>query len=335
MEPMRAVGVIAVLILMACGPTTSAGAVHSNVTPPPPATAVVSLCRLPVWWGGAGGDVHAGFVSVPDGTFTDAGVLPLGTQINGLGGAYGGAYIAQRWVRAGRPAVSPDGSRYAYWTADPSHGEVHVVDVASGSDRVAYSGATQYIIVGYESDAIYLAHIINARQGAFEHLYRLDPAGGTPQLVLGSDRHMYQWGWVLVADGAAWGIDNRVSGTDYIYSVLRLDLATGQVTEWMEGPQGKMFWPLGVDAGHRLYAAPYAGPLWRVERPGQPVELPTPAQTYFSGAIGGPSSFASDAVGVWISGQGSIWLYADGNDPKQFTVGSPGETTYPAGTCLS
>lgn len=332
---MRAFCLMGILVISACSAQTGGTPPSALASPASPTAA--SPCRLPVWWGDQGSNIHAGFVSVPGGAFSDAGILPVVVQPNQVGGAYGGTYDAatQRWLRVSRPAVSPDGTRYAYWTADPSHAEVHVVDTATGSDHVAYSGTVPFIIVGFESDAIYVAHIVNARQGAFDRLFRLDPAGGTPQLVPGSDRHMYQWGWVLTADGAAWGIDNHVTGSDYTYSVLRLDLATSEVTQWMEGPTGQLFWPLGVDAQHRLYAAPYNGPLWRISAPGQVTELASPSQVSFGSAIGGPSNFVADTKGVWISGQGSVWLYADGRDPKQFVVGASSDVTYPAGTCLS
>lgn len=330
---MRAVGVVAMLVV-ACSSRGGAGTPIAVVATP--SQAVASSCQLPVWWA-EGPDVHAGFVSVPDGAFTDAGILSVAPWSNQLGGAYGGSYIStkHKWVRAAPPAVSPDGTRYAYWAADPSHSEVHVVDVATGADHLAYSGKTLFVIVSFEANAIYLAHGINVRQGAFEKLYRLDPAGGTPELVPGSDRHMYQWGWVLIADGAAWGIDNRTAGNDYIYSVLRLDLTTSQVTEWVEGPQGEMLWPQGVDGQHRLYAAAYSGPLLRIDVPGQMAELPSPAQVYFGNAIGGPSSFVADSNGVWFSGQGGVWFYSENNAPKEFTVGPANVDVYPAGTCLS
>lgn len=345
---MRAFGVVAVVLVAACSQVSSGGVATSSPAPtsseavasssptPTPTQAVAPSCRLPVWWDDGSG-VHAGYVSVPGAAFADAGILPVVSQTNGLGGAYGGTYDSstRKWVRASRPAVSPDGSRYAYWTADPAHGEIHVVDVATGADHVAYSGAVPYILVGYESDAIYLAHIINARQGAFERLYRLDPSGGTPQLVPGSDRHMYQWGWVLIADGAAWGIDNRPSGNDYVYSVLRLDLATSTVTEWTEGPVGTMLWPQGVDGAHRLYAAGYSGPLWRIDKSGQVVTLASPTQVFFGNSIGGPNSFVADSNGVWFSGQGAVWFYSETQAPKQFNVGPANEDVYPAGTCLS
>lgn len=330
MAAMRVLVISAVIAITACSPQMGG---QSPGTASPTSTA----CSLPVWWGGKGSDVHAGFVSVPDGTFKDAGVLPYtNPSQTTLGGGYGGTYdpVKGVWIRAARPAVSPDGSRYAYWTAGASHGEIHVVDAATGADHIAYSGTIPFILVGFESDAIYLAHIINARQGAFELLYRLDPSRGSPSLVPGSDRHMDQYGWVLVDDGAAWGIDNRLVGNDYVYSLLRLDLTTSQVMQWDEGSGDKVGWPLGVDRTHRLYAASGNGPV-RIDAPGHVIQLPNSPDVYVSNAIGGPSGFVADSNGVWFSGVGSVWFYSDGKAPKRFTVGLANQDVYPAGTCLS
>lgn len=319
-------GVIVLLLLTAGCSQPASGADTAS----PPAThaqaPVASLCNLPVWWS-VGGDVHAGFVSVPDGGFTDAGLLPL------LPETYGGAYLSssKSWLRASRDLVSPDGTQIVYWKAAPSNSEIHVFNVASGADRVVYSGTTLFMPIAFESDTIYLVHVINPRQGAFEKLYRLDLTGGPPQLVSGSDRHMYQYGWVLISDGAAWGIDYVAQGENYMFSVLRLDLATSQVTTWVEG-QNTMFWPQGVDTGHRLYAAGYYGPLWQIDSAGHHVELPTAQQMYFGNAIGGPSSFAANSRGVWFAGQGGVWLYKDGQEPSKFAVG-PDDTVWPAGPC--
>lgn len=84
---------------------------------------------------------------------------------------------------------------------------------------------------------------------------------------------------MLIADGAAWGIGNRVVGNAFYYSILRLDLQTSQVTDWFEGPANYQFWPQGVDDGHRLYIAlqDYStapkNELVRLDQPGQAVQL--------------------------------------------------------------
>lgn len=289
-----------------------------------------------MWWQD-GSDVHAAFVSVPDGAVTDAGIIPPLPQAGGaqLGGAYGGTYTSasRSWLRIDRRMLSPDAGEYVYWTGTQSQNEIHRVDVGTGADRVLYSGPTLYIVLSWESDAIYLVHAINPRQGAFEKLYRLDPAGGTPVLVLGSDRHMYQWGWVLIAEGAAWGVDVSIQGNDYTYSVLRLDLATAQVTKWFEH-SNDLAWPLGTDSNHKLYVqGVLENLLWRLAAPGQADQLPNPGPISPGDYVGGPDDFAADSHGEWFAGHGGVWSYSDSGAPKLFVVGQPSGDVWPAGPC--
>jgi hypothetical protein len=333
---MRSFGPIAFILLAACTQATPAVATPSPSTTPT-ATPVASLCKLPVWWS-AGQDIHSGFVSVPDGAFSDSGILPLlRPTSNTLSSVefYGAAYLgsSKSWLKVNRDLVSPDGTQIAFWESGNSNSEIRVLNVASHDERVIYRGTTMFIPIAFKSDGIYVIHAINPRQGSFEKLYLLDAGGGTPQLVPGSDRHMYQYGWVLIADGAAWGIDNQVQDSKYLYSVLRLDLATSKVTTWLEG-QDKMPWPQAVDSQHRLYTAPYEGPMWRVDSPGRAIELRAPEQIQFSGGIGVASPVV-DSIGVWFSGREGVWLYADGLEAKKVALAvSANEPVRPAGPCI-
>ncbi len=329
----------AMLVLVAAcsgsvaGPAASGSRSRVAVASPSPSARPKPICRIPVYWdvSGASGstEIHAAFVSIPDGAVTDAGIVPNLPQV------YGATFLAasNRWLAVDHKLLSPDGTRYVYWQATPNTTDIHVVDVATGADRMAYSGPTFYLPIAFEADGIYAVHAINPRQGAFEKLFRLDPAGGGPVLVPGSDRHMNQWGWVLVSDGAAWGIDAVQQGNDYSYSVLRLDLATGQVALWFQSPFADFVWPLGVDLRHRLYVQGITqGELWRMSAPGQTVELPNPGSVKLGGSIGTPDGFFADAHGVWMAGPDGLWLFGETGDPKHFAVNSLGVT--PAGPCL-
>lgn len=286
---------------------------------------------LPVWWGEniqtpVSVRVHAALLSVPDLKVTDAGLLQPLPQV--FGATYDSA--SKKWLAVGVQQISPDHARFAYTMADPSHSEVHVVDVATGADHTAYSGPTVYVVIAFTADAIYLAHVINARQGVFEKLYRLDPAGGTPQLVAGSDHHMYQYGWTLVSGGGAWGLDVSVQGDIYTYMVIRLDLATGAVTTWLDSPPNQLFLPLGTDALGRLYVSDGLE-VWRVAQPGAQAErilqpTPTPGAMTFGG-------FAADSGGVWIGELGGVWRYTTDGAAREFKVGAPQESVFPAGPC--
>jgi hypothetical protein len=340
---MRVAGLALLFVLGACSisPGSSATSTPSGPTaagPSPQAT-----CRLPVWWPenatSTGVDIHAAFVSIPDGAVTDAGVVPqLSLSLPGLASveAYGATYesASNQWVHADRADLSPDGKRLAYWTSTGiNDNSVHVLDLATGVDHLLYSGSTLFIVIAFEPEGIYLVHGIAPRQGAFEKLYLLDPAGGAPALVPGSDRHMYQYGWVLISDGAAWGIDFRVEGNAYIYSVVRLDLVTAQATKWLEGTPDDGLTPLGTDAKHRLYAGDSKSKLWRIGLPGQVDVLPNPGPVVAGGGLGASTSFASDSLGAWFAGMGGVWLYRDAGEPRLFAVGPQNVDVSPAGPC--
>jgi hypothetical protein len=333
---MRAAFLIVLLALVVgCSQPGPAAANATSGATPSPAPAA-SVCKLPVWWA-EGTDIHGGLLSVPDGAFSDAGVLPLLPQTsNSLSSVqfYGGTYQSgsRTWLRLDRGLLSPDGTQYTYWDGDPSGARVHVLDLHSESDRVIYSGQTLYIPIAFESDWIYLVHGVQLRQGAFDKLYRLSPSGGVPQLVTGSDRHMNQWGWVLIADGAAWGVDSVAVGDSYHSSLYRLDLASGQVTQWLDGAADGVSWPLGVDSSHRVFIDG-GNQLWRLDGPQRAVQLSDPGPISASLYPGGSSGFVTDSRGVWFGGKGGVWLYADGQAPRQFAAGPSTDDVWPAGAC--
>jgi hypothetical protein len=279
--------------------------------------------------------IHTGFVSVPDGAFTDAGVLPAPPQMPaGLAASpfFAATYLgSQKWLRMSRNLLSPDGTRYAYWTVDASNEyEVHVADVATGADRVLYRNATLFLLpIAFEADGIYLVQVINLRQGSLINLYRLNPSGGAPQLLSGSTQHK----WVLIDGGAAWGVDSAGPGNAVIYSVYRLDLLTGQDTLWLAGPPNDSFWPLGVDGMHRLYVSDFQQ-LWRLTAPSQVAQLANPGPISPIEGAGDFPGFISDSLGVWFSGQGSVWLYSDDGPPQRFIAGPSDAMVLPAGQCI-
>jgi len=342
---MRAAGLLLVVVLAACAEPASATPSPSPATSPsvasPSPSTVADACRIPVWWSDTNGGIHGALVGVPGGDVADAGVLPqppqAATPALSSFGFYGGTYQSstQTWRQAIASHLSPDGSQYVYFTSTSTTNDIHVLTEATGADRVVYSGADLYFPIAFTDDGIYLVHAINPRQGAFEKLYRLSPSGGGLQLVPGSDRHMYQYGWVLIADGAAWGIDNQASGNDYIYSIVRLDLSSNQETTWMQGPVGDLLWPMGVDSSHRLYVADQSH-LWRVGSAGQATPVPDPGP--IQGVNVGPGTapaFVADAQGEWFAGLGGVWLYTETSAPKIFQAGPPDTVVSPAGSCAS
>lgn len=116
---MRAFGLVALLVLAGCSSQSAA-----SPTSPVQSASAQTACKLPVYWllnrpSPPGLDAHAGFVSVPDGTVTDVGVLPqLSLSLPGLASvqSQGATYesATNQWVHADRTYLSSDGKRVAY-----------------------------------------------------------------------------------------------------------------------------------------------------------------------------------------------------------------------------
>jgi len=323
---MRAVGLVVLMVLAGCSGEPAASPTSSPVS-------AQATCRLPVYWPEnvpqpQGIAAHAAFVDLASGAVADVGSLPPAISYE-AGATYDQA--SQHWRPVERYHLSPDLTRYAYQSGAGGQNEIHVVDVASGADRVAYGGSTLYIVLAFESDAIYLVHGINPRQGVYEKLYRLDPAGGAPQVVPGSDRHMYQYGWTNISGGAAWGLDDRVEGSRLTFLVERLDLTTGTVNEWLAGPENRQFAPIGTDGMNRLYVSDGLE-VWRLARPGQVEHLlsPTPSQ----GAMTFSAPMLYDSHGAWFPARGGVWLYSDTQGSRLLMVGPVTEQVFPAGPCV-
>jgi hypothetical protein len=326
---MRTLGLVAMVVLAGCSSQSAA-----SPTSPSPSASAQATCRLPVYWienvpQPQGIAAHTAFVDLASGAVADVGSLPPAIPYE-AGATYD--QTSQRWRPVQRYHLSPDLTRYAYQSGVAGPNEIHVVDIVSGADRVAYSGSTLYIVLAFESDAIYLVHGINPRQGAYEKLYRLDPGGGTPpQLVPGSDRHMSQYAWTNISGGAAWGVDYRVEGSTFTYLVERLDLTTGTVTEWLAGPANRQFAPLGTDGMNRLYVSD-GFEVWRVARPGQVEHLlsppPGPGASTFS------AQMLYDSHGAWFPARGGVWLYSDAQGSRVLMAGPPNEQIFPAGPCV-
>ena len=325
---MRAATLLLFVALVACAaPQPATSKVDSTAS-----GASSKSCLLPVFWHeGRKNQVHAAFVSVPDGAVRDVGIVPP------LPVSYGASYnpAARKWLGATRSLVSPDGTLYAYWTMDPgdfSRSEVRVLDLATGNDNVVYSGTTPYFVISFDASGLYLVDAANAKRGLFQNLYRLDLAGGVPRLIPGSDRHMFGWGWLMVTGGEAWGIDYQVQGGDYVYSVVSLDLASGHVTTWLESDANDLIWPLGLDGLHRLYVGD-GHEIWLVGAPSSKAGLNNADSAGVVATLGGPIGFVSDSHGAFIASRGAVLHYPNEQGPVRLPVGPAGTTVFPTGPC--
>jgi hypothetical protein len=342
---MKAVAVVGILMLVACSssakpaasvtPTPSHQASSTptpivtpspNQSPSPSSAPAVNLtalgrslsCSLPVTWVAPDGVTKkAGFMKFPSASLVEDRSAPATTLF------YDRAF--RKWLPVWRTSVSPDGRRYAYGEGDvyqQKGGKVHVVDVSTGVDKVAYSytGNIVYGVVDFAAEGIYLTRAVP--EGRRHGLWLLDLAGGAPRLISASIASP------AVGGGAAWGVDFNRADTHPAFGglegpvnrLLRFNLRSGSATPWFYRP-GSDINIMGFDsAGNPLVSASL--PVGNTGRQSVEVWLvksATVATKLFaaSGDAPGPQNVAAiDRHGVWLSSSGptgSVWLYGGGS----------------------
>ena len=249
------------------------------------------------------------------------------------GGFYDRAFA--KWLPTLRSNVSPDGRWYAYIAGT----SLHVVDVATGADRVVRSGGPADIVVDYGAAGIYMT--AGAANGGSRGLWLQDPSGGQPKLVSGEIVDP------AVGGGAAWGLHFNAAdpspgpggGEGPLNEVLRFDLGTGASTPWFYRP-GARVWILGFDSAGYPFVRAYTesnvaqpAELWLALSPSQAIRL-------FAGSFPAPSQLgAVDGHGVWFDGfrgsPGTVWLYVGGTLQRVATVEVAGVfDLFVAGGCI-
>jgi hypothetical protein len=314
---MRIAGLALLLVVAACSQPSAQSPSPSPHSASP--TALVSVCRLPVVWD-HGSTSHSAFVSYPGGDIAESA---------DIGNVYDAQY--QRWVPGPRELVSPDGSRYTYWSlsnAAPDNTQVHVVDVVTGVDRIIYDGATNYWPIALAGDGIYLVHAINLKQNSFEGLFRLDPAGGTP--VQRGSELLPRARWTLIGGGSAWGWDLQPGTQQFVLRIHQLVLATGTITDWLNEPPGLDLTPIGLDVKGRLYLSDFYE-LRRLDAPNVEDHLLKPPLVSGRASL---NIFVADAHGEWMGSWGGLWHYSDSGGAQRLSVATDQDMVNPAGPCM-
>jgi len=323
-----------------------------SATPAPSATAVPSAspvatvdvaytgpslnCRLPVSWPVKSGQTYthtAGFISLPTGTLTVDPAAPPGSVF------YDRAL--SKWLPVYRSAVSPDGKRYAYGEGNAflgTAGKLHVVDVATGADRVIYSGDRVYAVVDFAADGLYLTAA--APEGRPRGLWWQDPTGGAATLISTSIASP------AIGGGSGWGADFNTADPSPgpggiegpMNRLLRFDLRTGASSPWFYKP-GSNLYVMGFDpVGHPLVSTYFVTDasgsgtteIWLVVSP-------TAAVAIFSGTgVAIPTRLAAvDGHGEWFDGGsqgGTVWLSSAGS--TQVVVSASIDGLLVAGGCI-
>jgi hypothetical protein len=268
----------------------------------------------------------------------------LKTSPGGEGGYYYDRQVG-RWLPVGRPAVSPNGLRYAYtegWSLIPPVApRVHIVDAATGNDiRVVTMPDVQpYGVTDFTSTAIYL---VMAYEGVGPGVWRLDPSTGVVTKV--SD------GFYRPA-GAAWAgaVDPRdpnptTSGMDGKPQPNRIDRTDGAApVTWFYKPGYAVYFvafaaneallvqATAEDNSHAMYRTEF----WLVAAPGKQTKLAgfdgnlQPPSPYLDLSSGFTSAIA-DVHGIWIGSEHSLYLVR----PNGQILRVYGASAYPANGCF-
>ena len=312
---MKVALLVAVLVLAACS-SSSSPAARSSSTPPAPGL----NCRLPVTWAvqnGSSLDTKAGFVTFPGQTLREDPAAPARSTFYDRGLA--------KWLPTWRSSVSPDGRRYAYSEGNAyvgTEGKLHVVDVATGVDRVIYRSSRVYGVIDFAAEGIYLTGAVP--EGYPIGLWLEDPRGGTPRLISSSVVSP------AVGGGYAWGLDFNTAdpspGPGGIEGpknrILRFDLRSGVATPWFYRP-GASLYVLGFDSRGEPFVTADFVPSPADVNGQDSVEVwlitsGTSATEVFEGSgIPVPRLAAVDSYGVWFDGSylhdSRVWLYANGS----------------------
>ena len=259
-----------------------------------------------------------GFVNIPSGVFqvdpqAHVSDLPSG-PVNG-----DGVYSTRlhRWLPASSRTISPDTTSYAYVTLLPAGtdwnhatgGELHVVDGATGADRVLWSKAADVEMIDWTSAGILVS--ATPFQGGIQLLWRIDPATGRASQAPPSDNPYFfsAPGYPGVHDFSNLGTDGLGRAVFYLGSRDR----------------GTTYYVVLVDGANATTI--YAGTAGDA--------------TDFD-----PEGFFADADGIWFNNfDGSrVWLWTKSAGLTSFKVTgappSPGGYQYtthtfmPAGACV-
>lgn len=272
---MRApMGLIMVVIVMGCTSCTPKTVAQSSTTVASPSdlpiSAVDFTCRLPVMTSPHGTIAYVnGFVSFPQATFNmdPTGVIRYNSDGQLVTDATPNLYgllqapprapsydVARgRWIPASTAQISPDGAFFAYATFSASGAappRIHVVEVATGSDRVVELTTLPYgpyfalSVLSFEGSSIYF---VPQKQADIygTGVWRLDLSSGSVVALAPVT------GVVTVHDGYAWVVrlDLRDPSPPYagFNSIVRVNLTSGAETVWYYRP-GKRLDLLDVSA---------------------------------------------------------------------------------------
>jgi hypothetical protein len=230
-----------------------------------------------------------------------------------------------------------DGSAYAYTTVDRTTNAwtVHLVNVASGSDRAFKISALDLAQVGdYGAGGVYLFQG-SGLGGPGEGLWLLSPGTRTlaqPWVIhrLWAVQNGYAWVARLdPRDKTVWSA-SELAPAD---SLVRIDLATGAETVWFY-EAGRYPWMIGLDSRSRpivLLGVNGGNEARLIDQPG------SAGQLIYSGT-GPTGTIQADGDRLWFGSKDGIYLFTPSHGMQKVYAfaGNPGNASsiQPAGFCL-
>jgi hypothetical protein len=308
-------------------------------------------CRLPYTPSGqTGAGIMPGFISFPSANFnsdpatatipaSDKGYVQQTVTSPVLRGSGGLTFdwSAGRWIPVGRQSISADHRSYAYVEVIPDSSErlrnrtpVHVVDLATGSDRVVHDGGS-LAVLDFAKQGIFLTEVTYGFSEGALKVFLLNPDTGAFTTLLGTNRPFVEG----AGGGAAWTVDDAPGTTPFTQFRLvgnrlsRVDI-NGQLTPWFHKPSMDVFL-IGFDLEeHPIVAASNATSLevWVAYSPSSATRLyDGPPDTI----LAGPSFSAAipDEHGIWISTNRGVYLYT----AQGLKLVAVGLTGFLSGTC--
>jgi hypothetical protein len=313
-------------------------AITDNATGSPHAVSLVAHlpdCKLPLFVSttptsyGEFLSLRDGVVAAdPAGRFTaDGRILSQSQASPVLHGYVPATYdrAAGRWVPGG--AISPDGLRYTYIDYSvPFEGVLHVVDVATGSDRTLPLEKGPWGLIGFTKEGIYMH---TSYEGFGPGLTLVNPDSGAARTVFG-DSTVHQ-----VSGQVAWIATRNETDTlpgppgigGNSNEVQSRDLTTSQKTTWLYRPGSNLYMTAATNGSIVVSGYDITGNfLLVVSAPGKAVPITVPETGEPIPSSGGP---VADPNGWWFGSLDGVYLWT----PHTGAILVSEVTAAPAGTC--